>query len=177
MTKPDRRRSDGGGDEKAADDACPAADDRNDQTRDAEEVNAIQARTDRASIGGQLGGTTGSGTDGAGIGMIGFTGADPVTGQPVRSGELVKATYAEVAEYLKQYNELDVDESDKDKEGSTSAGPSETDPTTAGGRSVGAGSGGGAALARDKNSEGRARHAAPVASTGPNYDNKSPGGR
>lgn len=41
----------------------------------------------------------------------GCIGSDPVTGQPVRSVELVKATPAEVDEYLKRYNELDGEES------------------------------------------------------------------
>lgn len=44
-------------------------------------------------------------------GNAGCVGSDPVTGQPVRSVELVKATPAEVDEYLKRYNELDGEES------------------------------------------------------------------
>lgn len=102
-------------------------------------------------------------------GLTGYVGADPVTGQPVRSGELAKATPTDVMEYLKQYNELDGEENEKDKEGTASTAgtanvgskPANAFSTEAGGNETIGGDG-----PRDRNSEGRARDAAPVASTG-----------
>ncbi len=87
----------------------------------------------------------------------------------MRSGELVKASPTEVDEYLKHYNELD---KDNDRDGATAGGAAgaaaEASAGDAGGASRGAvneafGAEGGAA---DKNSEGRARDSAPVASAG-----------
>lgn len=102
---------------------------------------------------------------------MGYTGTDPVTGQLVRSGELVKASPAEVDEYLKHYNELD---QDKDRDGAPAGGgggggaAAEASAGDAGGGSRGEvneafGADGGAA---DKNGEGRAKDSAPVASAG-----------
>ncbi|CAM9256853.1 unnamed protein product, partial [Laminaria digitata] len=62
--------------------------------------------------------------------IIGYSGADPVSGQTVLSSELVKATPAEVAEYLKRYNELDGD--DKEKNGQQAARSGENDAAAAG---------------------------------------------
>lgn len=101
------------------------------------------------------------GGGGASDGYIGYVGADPVTGLLVRSGELAKSTPAEVTEYLKQYNELDGDEKDKDG----TAGAASEAGTTTRGASTGATSGV-TSDEREKNSEGRAREAAPVASAG-----------
>lgn len=88
-------------------------------------------------------------------------GIDPVTGQVVRSGELIKATPVEVAESLKQYNELDgEDESGKGEGGvDNTVGAAAERPV--------AHAAFGSVEGRDhKNSEGRARDTAPVASTG-----------
>ena len=100
---------------------------------------------------------------------MGYTGTDPVTGQLVRSGELVKASPAEVADYLKHYNELD-DGEGKEKNGATAGGgaAAEASAGSAGDGGRGAvneafGADGGAA---DKNGEGRAKDSAPVASAG-----------
>lgn len=106
------------------------------------------------------------------------TGTDPVTGQLVRSGELVKSTPAEVTEYLKHYNELD-DGEENDRDGATAAAAvgagAASDNFEGGGRGSGRGAvneafgggDGGVNDARDsKNSEGRAKDSAPVASAG-----------
>ncbi|CAM9337531.1 unnamed protein product, partial [Sphacelaria rigidula] len=55
-------------------------------------------------------------------GYVGFVGKDPVTEQVVRSGELTKATPAEVAECLKQYNEVDGEDDNRPKEGGIGKG-------------------------------------------------------
>ena len=112
-----------------------------------------------------VGGASGGG--GGGGGYLGYVGADPVSGQLVRSSELVKATPAEVAEYLKRYNELD--EEDKDKDGTAAGRTGENDAAASSGAGVngrGTNDAVHGADGRDKSSEGRARDAAPVDSTG-----------
>lgn len=103
---------------------------------------------------------------------LGYTGNDPVTGQLVRSGELVKSTPGEVAEYLKHYNELDGGE-ENDKDGAVAASGGAGDNfggvrgTGRGGVNEAFGANRGLNEARDsKNSEGRAKDSAPVASAG-----------
>lgn len=104
--------------------------------------------------------------------LIGYSGADPVSGQPVRSSELVKATPAEVAEYLKRYNELDGDENkEKDGQGNRSrendaAAAASSSSSAAANNARGADETAHGGDVRSKNSEGRARDAAPVASAG-----------
>lgn len=44
--------------------------------------------------------------------LLGNMGPDPITGQPIRSEELVKATPAEVADFLRKYNELEGDKTE-----------------------------------------------------------------
>lgn len=139
---------------------------------DREEKEAVEAKTAAAeekNAGNPASPPPATETAGGGGGgeYLGYAGADPVTGQLVRSGELVKASPAEVADYLKHYNELDDGDENKDK-----------DRTTAGAR--GGGDGGGRAAVNEafgsgaeageprgnKNSEGRASDSAPVASAG-----------
>lgn len=100
-----------------------------------------------------------------------------MTGQPVRSGELVKATAVEVAEYLKQYNELDDGEEKEKKEDgggigatATAAGREAFDEGAKTGEDTGgrreASQGGMRGGQQHKNAEGRVKETAPVASTG-----------
>ena len=98
-----------------------------------------------------------------------------MTGQLVRSGELVKSTPAEVADYLKHYNELDDGEENEREGGAAATGGAAADNfagVRGNGRGAvneafGAGGGGGLNDTRDtKNSEGRAKDSAPVASAG-----------
>lgn len=86
----------------------------------------------------------------------------------IRSGELTKATPAEVAEYLKRYNELDGEEGEeggrkKDGDnrmgGEGNSGTVSDSFTRAGGEGVELGD-------KYRNSEGRGSDAAPVASAG-----------
>lgn len=99
--------------------------------------------------------------------LLGYSGADPVSGQPVRSSELVKATPAEVAEYLKRYNELDGDDKEKDGQANQSGeNASAASSSAAMNNARGASETAHGVDARDKNSEGRARDSAPVASAG-----------
>lgn len=99
-------------------------------------------------------------------GYVGFVGKDPVTDQIVRSGELTKATPAEVAECLKQYNEVDGEDDTRPKDGGIgkgdAAGTAGDTPAT---NNLAFGSS--AELSHNyKNSEGRMSNAAPVASAG-----------
>eukprot|EP00903_Cladosiphon_okamuranus_P008272 g7961.t1 len=122
--------------------------------------------------------TAGEESGGASTRGLGYTGTDPVTGQLVRSGELVKSTPAEVTEYLKHYNELDDgEENDRDRDGVAAAadggGGAENVAGWGGGSGPGAVNeafGGGDGVLNDardsKNSEGRAKDSAPVASAG-----------
>lgn len=95
-----------------------------------------------------------------------------MTGQLVRSGELVKSTQVEVTEYLKHYNELD-DGEENERDGVAAATGDAAD-NFAGVRDNGRGAvneafgaDGGLNDTRDsKNSEGRAKDSAPVASAG-----------
>lgn len=76
---------------------------------------------------------TGGGTDE----YDSFVGADPVMGQLVRSRELTKATSAEIEECLKQYNELDAEEQNKERnsgDGGATKASAEGPPTAGGGR-------------------------------------------
>ena len=98
--------------------------------------------------------------------LLGYSGADPVSGQPVRSSELVKATPAEVAEYLKRYNELDGDDKEKDGQAARSGESDAASSSTATSNARGTNETAHGADARDKNSEGRVRDAEPLASTG-----------
>ncbi|CAN0246913.1 unnamed protein product [Ectocarpus sp. 12 AP-2014] len=144
---------------------------------DREEKQTDAAANDEAGgANGRVEPTAPRGAEGGGGGeYLGYTGTDPVTGQLVRSGELVKASPAEVADYLKRYNELDDGEEGKENDGA----PGGRDTGAAAGSSAGGGGrgavneafgvddGGRAADARDhKNGEGRAKDSAPVASAG-----------
>ncbi|CAM9696622.1 unnamed protein product [Ectocarpus sp. 12 AP-2014] len=144
---------------------------------DREEKQTDAAANDEAGgVNGRVEPTAPRGAEGGGGGeYLGYTGTDPVTGQLVRSGELVKASPAEVADYLKRYNELDDGEGGKENDGA----PGGRDTGAAAGSSAGGGGPGAvneafgvdddgrAADARDhKNGEGRAKDSAPVASAG-----------
>lgn len=106
---------------------------------------------------------------GASEGYIGFVGADPVTGQLVRSGELTKATPAEVEECLKQYNELDGEEQNKER-AAGGGGAAAVEGSTGRGQAASPSSGGGGG---DKNSDARARDVVPVANAGPGTHHQS----
>lgn len=168
---------------------------RGSSDREEKEADASAAAADEKTGGTNTGNSGAAATaafagPGAAIGVggqyLGYTGADPVTGQLVRSGELVKASPAEVDEYLKHYNELDAGDEgrgkDKGKDGAGAAGAEGRDtggragdgggydPYGGGGGRGGVneafGVGGGDNARGIKNNEGRARDSAPVASAG-----------
>lgn len=159
-SKPHERRGSGEDrEEKQADAAAAAA--AND------EAGGANARVQPTAPRGGAGGGGGE--------YLGYTGTDPVTGQLVRSGELVKASPAEVADYLKRYNELDDGEEGREKDGAPGGrdtGAAAGSAAGGGGRGVvneafGVDDGRRAGDAGDhKNGEGRAKDSAPVASAG-----------
>lgn len=145
---------------------------RGSSSSDPEEMAADAAAAADEKSGGANAGSLTAAAPATGGEYLGYTGTDPVTGQLVRSGELVKATPAEVAEYLKHYNELD-DGEENGRDGATAATGAAAD-NFGGVRGAGRGAAneafgadGRLADTRDsKNSEGRVKDSAPVASAG-----------